>query len=107
MTETFVFPAKAKQAAFALMGVGLLGVVIGLAFYAHNRVWGNLLVNSYYFIGMSLAGVFLTAVHQIGYGGWHVQIKRVLESTGGFIPVAGVIALLVVIGGKMHWHHLY
>jgi len=109
MTETFVFPAKAKQAFFALIGIGVLGVVIGLAFYDHNRVWGNLLINSYYFIGMSLAGVFLAAVHQIGYGGWHIQIKRVLESTGAFIPVAGFVALLVVIGGheKIHWHHLY
>jgi len=107
MSETFVFPAKAKRAFLALIAIGVLGVVIGLAFYDHNRVWGNLLANSYYFMGMALAGVFMVAAHQIGYGGWHVQIKRVLETTGVFIPVAGVIALVVLIGGKMHWHHLY
>lgn len=106
-TEKFIFSAKAKQVCLALMGVGILGVIIGFAFYDHGRVWGNLLANSYYFIGMSLTGVFLVAAHQIGYGGWHVQIKRVLEAAGSFIPVAGAIALIVIVAGKMHWHHLY
>lgn len=107
MSETFVFTARARQAFLALTGIGVLGVVIGLAFYDHNRVWANLLANSYYFIGMSLAGIFMAAAHQIGYGGWHTQIKRVMESAGAFIPVAGAVALLVIIAGKLHWHHLY
>ncbi len=107
MTETFVFSSKTRKITFALIAVGVLGVIFGLLMGETYRVWGSLLINTYYFIGISLTGVFLAAAHQVGYGGWHVQIKRVFEATGSFIPVAGVIALLVVIGGKMHWHHLY
>ena len=108
MTETFVFPAKTKKVAFALIAIGVLGVVLGLTVgHDHNRVWANLLLNSYYFIGLALAGVFLTAAHQIGYGGWHVQIKRVFEATGALIPVIGVVVLLILAGAKLHWHHLY
>ncbi|MDZ4847303.1 MAG: quinol:cytochrome C oxidoreductase [Chitinophagales bacterium] len=108
MTETFVFPSKTKNIAFALISIGLLGTVLGLTMgHDHNRVWANLLLNSYYFIGLALAGVFLAAAHQLGYGGWHVQIKRVFESTGSLIPVIGIIVALILLGGKMHWHHVY
>lgn len=112
MTETFVFPSKTKNIAFGLIALGLLGVVLGfvLGDAEHggaNRVWANILVCTYYFAGISVAGVFLTAAHQIGYGGWHVQLKRVWESTGAFLPVILVLTILILIGAKMHWHHLY
>ncbi len=107
MTETFVFPGKTKKLAIALMIIGVLGLVVGFTFGDANRVWGNLLLNTYFFLGISLAGVFLTAAHQVGYGGWHIQIKRVFESTGSYIPVLGVVAILILVGAKMHWHHLY
>lgn len=107
MTETFNFSSKTKYIAFGLIGVGVLGVVLGLLVYDPARLWANILLNSYYFIGISLAAVFFVAAHQVGYSGWHTIIKRIPEAMSAFIPVAGGGLLLIVLGMYFHWHHLY
>ncbi|GIV33558.1 MAG: hypothetical protein KatS3mg031_1093 [Chitinophagales bacterium] len=107
MTETFVFSGKTQKLALSLIIIGVLGLVIGFSFTDANRVWANVLLNTYLFLGISVTGVFLAAAHQIGYGGWHVLIKRVFEATGSYIPYLGIAVVLLLVGAKMHWHHLY
>lgn len=71
------------------------------------RIWSNLLICAYYFIGMGLGITFLMAAHQIGYGGWQVLIKRIPEAIGSFVWVGGVFLLIVLIGTITHQHHIY
>ena len=108
MTETFVFPSKAKRLAYILIGVGFIGLILGF-FVEHDssRIWANLLLNSYYFLGISLTGVFLAAAHQIGYGGWHIQLKRIFESTGAYIPFLGAVVILILVAAYLNKDHFH
>lgn len=108
MTETYNFSDSAKKLAYILIGIGIVGTILGAVIGGDSgRVWGNLLVNSYYGIGIGLSGIFLLAVHTVGYAGWHIMVKRILEAMGSFIPVAGIGLLIVLIGTIFHLHHIY
>lgn len=108
MTETYNFSSAAKKTAYILIGVGIVGTILG-AFLGGDsgRVWGNLLVNSYYGIGIGLGSLFLLSAHTVGYSAWHTLVKRVMEAVGSFVPVASIGLLIVLIGTVMHFHHLY
>jgi hypothetical protein len=109
MTETFNFSSNLKKAAYVLMGIGLLGLILGFALsHGHtSRIWANLLLNTYYINGICLSAVFFIAAHQLGYAGWHTLLRRVPEAMGTFIPVTGVFFLIILAGTWLHWHHLY
>lgn len=109
MQEQFEFTETGKKICYGLMGAGVLGLLIGILLHydTPDRIWANLLLNNYYFMGISLIGIFFVAVNIIGYGGWYVLYKRVMESMGAFLPVAGVIMLVIVAGTFLHWHGIY
>ncbi len=110
MTETYNFSSGLKKAAAIFLGVGLLAVILGALLaggHGIDRVWSNLLICTYYFTGIGLASIFLIAAHQIGYGGWHVLIKRIPEAMGAIVPVMGVFLLIILAGTLFHGHHLY
>lgn len=99
MNETFNFSKRAKMAFLIMMGIGVLGILIAFFGYDanhHSRFWSNLVVNSYYFMGIALGGMFFLAVHQVGYGGFHTAFKRVPEAMTTFIPWAGLFYLIIV-----------
>ncbi len=110
MTETYNFSSGLKKIAAIFLGGGLLFVIIG-ALLAHGhgatRIWSNLLICTYYFTGIGLASIFLLAAHQIGYGGWHILIKRIPEAMGTIVPVMGIFLLIILAGTLFHGHHLY
>lgn len=109
MTETYNFPASLRKAALVLIGIGLLGVILGfITSHGHtNRLWANLLLNTYYINGICLSAVFFIAAHQLGYAGWHTVLRRVPEAMGTFLPVTAVFFLIIMAGTWFHWHHLY
>ncbi|PRY04952.1 quinol:cytochrome c oxidoreductase quinone-binding subunit 2 [Pontibacter ummariensis] len=75
-----------------------------------DRLWVNLWLNNVYFTGIALIGVFFVAVNYVTYSGWYTLIKRVPEALGYFLPVGGVIMLLVFLFGShtiFHWTHEY
>lgn len=112
--ETFVMSAKAKKWAFGLMGLGVILTVLGvLTYHGHNhhvhfdRLWANLLLNSVWFTGIALTGVFFVAVFNVSMSAWHINVKRLSEAMWDFLPV-GFIGLLIVgtAGiGIYHWSH--
>ena len=111
MTEKFQFSDSAKRVCFILMGVGVLGIILGLFFSGnqHSRLWSNILLNSYYFTGIALGGLFFAAAHQVGYGGWHTLLKRLMTSFSTYIPyMFGFIVLILVflfLGKTNLYHH--
>lgn len=108
MTETYNFSSAAKKTAYILIGLGAVGTVLGGIISGESgRVWANLLLNSYYGLGIGLAALFMIAAHTVGYAGWYVMVKRVFESVGSFIPVAGIGLVIVLIGTALHFHHIY
>jgi len=73
-----------------------------------QRLFVNLWLNNVYFTGISAIGVFIVAVHYVAYGGWYVLIKRIPEALAYYLPIGGIIMLLVFILGRhdiFHWTH--
>ncbi len=117
MNQTFTFTDKAKRFCYVLMGIGLVGLIWGyvrdsyvpgeMPNYSHNRFWANLLVNSFFFMGISLAGTFFLALQYAAEAGWSITIKRVIEAVTCFLPIGLGLMLLILVLGKFGVHHLY
>jgi len=89
-----------------MIAVGVLALVYGfVAGLGADRIFANLHLNSYYFVSLGLIGLFFVAVHAIAESGWQVSMQRIGEAMSYFIPVGGLIMLIVFLTGGMH--HLF
>ena len=111
MSNTFSFGNNLKKWVLGLAVIGLvLGVVLGFFFddtAHHSRLWSNLLLNTYYFAGIAITGVFFIAAHQLGYGGWHTVFKKVPIAMGRFLFIAFGLMVLIVFGMYVSPEGLY
>ncbi len=110
MTEQFEFGDKLKKSLFYMIGAGVIGLVLSFLLYPHNqhsRFWSSILINTYYFTGIGLFGLFFVSANQLGYGGWQTLIKRVLLSLSNFVLLGAALALLIVGGIWLGYHNLY
>lgn len=131
--EKFIFSAGIKKKIFLTMGAGLILLVIGIIMAmngshhggheggahevaAHGgptwqlRVIKDLWLNNVFFTGIAIVGVFFVAFNYIAQAGWGVVVKRVAESFGYFIPVGGVIMVILFAffyHDLFHWTHHY
>ena len=101
---------KAKLTSLILIVVGLVSLLAGV-FTDHGhtdqRLWANLLVNSYFFFTLTLAAVFFLAIQYVAEMAWGVTTQRIFQAIMGFMPYAAA-ALLVVLGASsLHLTHLY
>ncbi len=107
MNERFVIPARLRMASFALIGVGLLTLIIGaivllgshgeLARFDKIRFWDVLIHNSVFFLLISVASVFVLAASSLAQGGWMVAYRRVPEAIGANVWLFGAIAATVLL----------
>lgn len=75
-----------------------------------QRLFVNLWMNNVYFTGIALIGTFFVAIQYVAYAGWSILIKRIPEAFSYYLPVGGVIMLLVYLFGShdiFHWTHDY
>ena len=110
MNETFEFTDKLKKNLFIMMGTGLLGLLMVFFLYPennHSRLWANLLVNTYYFTGIAIFGMFAVAAGTLAYGSWHILVKRIFLSISSFARVGGFMLLIIVALGLLNVHTLY
>lgn len=85
-----------------LVAAGTLAFLLSLHFDA-NRAWHGFLVNYFYWLSLSLSGVFFMALQYVTSSRWSAPIKRVPEAFICFLPVAFVLTLILFLG----LHHLY
>ena len=118
--EQFEMTGRYKQWSYALMGVGVLSLVLGYVFlqpnaggegehYGATKYWAVLMHNSIYFLLITLASMFFIGVTTMAMGGWQLAFRRVPEAISGFIYVGGIIALAVLLGYTLfsNDHHIY
>jgi len=110
MEQQFTFTGRQKMLFMVLMALG--AVCLGITFITdttphHERFWTNFLHNSVFFTGISFIGLYWLAAHTLGYSGWHVGLKRVMEAMTLFLPVGMLLLLVIAVGTLGHWHHLY
>lgn len=114
----FTFSDKTKRLCYILMGIGIIGLIWGYVndgtapenmtgHYHHNRFWANLLVNTFYFMGISLGALFFLALQYAAEAGWATTVKRVMEAVSGYLPVGLGLMLLMLVLGAIGVHHMY
>jgi hypothetical protein len=102
--ERFEFAGKAKT--FSLVGIviGIVGVLAG--FFGGEKgiqnTFSNLLLSSYYFVGVCVAGVFFLAYQYMAQAGWSVSFLRIPQAFARALGVAAIV-LLIVVGAIKLW----
>lgn len=93
----FSFEPKAKLAGGlqVLAGIGAATMVAGL-FFAPQRIWLNLLLTSYYLLGLALAGMAWIAIQYVSGAHWSTALRRVPEAMAGVLPL-GALGILCVL----------
>jgi len=110
MEQQFTFTGRQRTLFLGMMALG--AICLGITFFTdstphHARFWTNFLHNSVFFTGIAFIGLYWLAAHTIGYSGWHIGFKRVVEAMTLFLPV-GLLFLVVIVAGVWGgWHHLY
>jgi cytochrome bd-type quinol oxidase subunit 2 len=125
--EQFLIPKKYNTIAMALMGLGVLSIIIlfittrGSAsaeelqnlkmtaeqYKAHQdaRFWASLLQNSVYFLLVVNAAMFFICATTLAWGGFQISFARVTEAISSCVPVIALILfviLMAVVFGSNH-----
>src|SRR5215211_9296538 len=110
----FNMPGRYRMWSLALLGIGVLSVVIGFFVYGmgdehHNaRFWATLLQNSVYFFLITNAAMFFICATTLAMGGWQMSFRRVTEAISTTVPVLGIITLVILLTLVLgHKHHIY
>lgn len=123
---TYSFSPKAQRNLWILFGGGILLLILGIVFRhapemvggehaGHEdhsaslgqRLWANLLVNSYFFGGIALGAVFFYAVQYAAQASWSTVFLRIFSAIGTFLPIGLGLMLVIFIAGRAGVHHLY
>ena len=115
--DVFEVPKRYRTWSLALMGVGILSLIIGFFLYGtgddvhhKTRFWATLLHNSVFFLLITNASMFFICATILAFGGWQMSFRRVPEAIAAAVPVIGVIALVVLLAivfGGHHMSHIY
>lgn len=75
-----------------------------------SRIIANIWMNSVYFLGISVVGVFFLSYNYVAKAGWYTSFKRVPEAFPSFIIVPAIImlALFLIPDTRhiiFHWTH--
>jgi hypothetical protein len=73
-----------------------------------KRVYTSLWHNNIFFAGLGIIGLFFVAIQYAAQAGWSAPIKRIPLAIGHWIPIAGILTLviwLVANGDLFHWTH--
>ena len=100
----FHAPRGLLRLAKVFVAVGCLTLIVGL-FSAPRQTWGNLLLVSYYLLGLGLGGMLFVTLQYVTGAGWAVAIRRLPEALADLAPVAaaGIMAVLVIYPALYPW----
>ena len=118
MQDQFEFTPKLQRLTYILMGIGLLALIFGIVnlfgaegeeahHLANARLWSNLLINTFFFFAIALIGTFFLAIQYAAEAAWATTLKRIMEAISSFVPVGGVLLIIIFLAGTFHLHHLY
>ncbi len=94
----FDFCDKTKRNLSIFMFIGFVTFISGL-FLDSQRVWFSFLVSSLFVLFLSLGGLFFTSIQHVSKAGWSVNIRRIMEGFGAYIPIGCIAALFLVLSG--------
>lgn len=106
----FTFTQKARTISLALIVLGVVGAIIGILgdhTDHHQRSWSALLVNAFFFFGISAGALFFYALQNATETAWSVLVHRVYEAIFGALPIGTIALVVVLLAASFHWNHLY
>ena len=114
--EQFEIPGKMKTWSLALIGVGLVSLVIGLVTkgfsgdeHEQAHFWGTLMYNTIFWTLVCNASMFFISVTTLAMGGWQQSFRRIPEAISAMVPIFGAITfavlMYVVLSDKHHIYH--
>lgn len=113
----YVFSNKTKKITLGTAVVGILlfalAVLTDSADYGilehglSQRVWGNLLVNGFFFFSIALAMLFFLALQNVTEASYMVLFKRIFEAVISVLPYMVLVIFIVLLAGQLGAHHLY
>jgi hypothetical protein len=118
MNNNYTFTNKTRNITFGLMAIGLVTIIAGFLTdhapegvsheeYHQTRIWANLLVNGWFFMGIGLLATFFMALQYVAEVAWSVAVKRVYEAVSSYLPIGAAVMVLILVAGQLHLHHLY
>jgi len=77
-------------------------------FHWTQRLYTNLWINSVYFTGLAIIGVFFFALQWAASAGWSAGIIRIPMAMGSWLPIAGLLMIVIFIAAMpshaiFHW----
>lgn len=109
MYKSFEFTKKIKSSLLAMIIIGAILTIIGVAMNLEHthRIWANVLLNGFFFTAIALSAAFFVIVHVLGESGWHTTVQRIPEAMSLYVPIGGIFMLLVLVGMHdiYHWSH--
>ena len=105
MNDRFEIPGRLKNTSLALIAVGVLTLIGGIATllmgHGHNdidraRFWSVLLHDAVFFTLISTVSIFVQSAAALAQGGWIIAYRRVPEAIGANVWVFGTIAAVVM-----------
>lgn len=107
----FTISNRAKKTFIGLVAVGLIALVIGMitdhSGETGTRFWSNLLINGFFFFGISLGALFFLALQYATETAWFVVVKRVIEGVISWLPYGMGILTIVFLAATFHMNHIY
>lgn len=107
VNEKYTITSEAKRFTLILLIVGIVLAAIGALMNLDNptRLWTGLLYNNVFFLMLGLVAAFFLASHIVGYGGWITLFRRVPEAMMMYVPVGGIIMIIILALGMHHIYH--
>jgi len=114
----FKITKNARNLSMGLMAIGLIALIFGFVSdfnhlaedpHHHFSTWPALLFNTYFYLGISVFAVFFIAMQYVSEAAWSIVLKRVPEAIISFLPISGIIMLIIMVAGAMHFggNHIY
>jgi len=100
--KSFSWSSKLKNLWFFLVLVGVVSFVAGLKINP-ERAWANFLLGYFFWMCISLSGVFFAALQHLTGSYWSVTVRRISESFIAYLPYAFVLFFVLLFGV----HRLY
>jgi hypothetical protein len=75
-----------------------------------KRLYSTLWMNNVFFAGIGIIGLFFVAIQFAAQAGWSVGVKRIGLAMGTWIPIAGILMLILWVithHDVFHWTHSY
>src|SRR3989337_891966 len=114
LKEQFQVSSRCRTSSLALLGIGILSLVIGFFVYGTGdeehkaRFWAALLHNSVYFLLIVNAAMFFICATTLAMGGWQMGFRRVTEAISVAVIPIGIITFIILMCLVFgHQHHIY